>query len=195
MGKNNINSQAKQLSPKAKVMMTILAFIIAMTIIFVVIYGVIQLVGWRENRVIAKIKSGNTKTIGTIIKIGSMKGSYVVAQYYVNGIEYTRQEGTPSGNIYTGEHYEVFYMKDDPQESRIDFTVPVFLKEQATDSTTGTVFYKDFAKVGFSYSVNGREIKRWQRYKKELEIRTGDTYQVQYLISNPAIGILKLKGL
>lgn len=190
--KRRARKEEAKMSPRKKKMMKVIMVIMTPIISIAMTYGGMKLANWWDDRTVARIKASNTKTIGTIIDFGA----YAIAEYHVYGIAYTIRVGKP-WNVYVGEHYEVFYAEDDPQEGRMDFTVPVFLKDEVTACTTGTVYNEAFGggMVDYRYQVDGRGFKRRQHYKEGLEVREGEKYEVEYLVKNPRIGILKLKGL
>lgn len=105
---------------------------------------------WYEKEEVNEIKKSNTSIVGTIVKVGSMKGSYAVAEYFVDGKRYEINDNSPADNIYKGEHYLIIYKATAPNVSRIDFTNPVFLDGEQTSTTTATIVYKDFVTVGFT---------------------------------------------
>lgn len=107
---------------------TIFTLLIVITMSLLLVYGAMRLTGWWDDREVARIRRSNTRSIGTVVKTGSQKGSYAVVEYFVHGIGYTRRDASPSGNICNGEHYEVIYVENNPQQSRIDFSAPRFLK-------------------------------------------------------------------
>ncbi|SEN89392.1 hypothetical protein SAMN04488505_11466 [Chitinophaga rupis] len=168
-------------------------FILVLAGVYALIYGLAKFASWSEHQSILEIKESHTSTIGTIIKVGSMKGSYAVAEYFVDGKRYERKDDSPASGIFTGEHYLIIYKATNPAISRIDFTNPVFLNGEETGKTTGTIVYKDWAKVGFTYTVNGERIKRFQKYVDGKQLKKGQTLTVEYLLSNPGVSILKLK--
>jgi hypothetical protein len=55
------------------------------------------------------------------------------------------------------------------------------------------VVYKDWAKIGFTYVVYGKTIKRFQKYIVGEGLKKGQTYPVEYLLSNPAVSIIMLE--
>ncbi|HVI46885.1 MAG TPA: hypothetical protein VM802_18540 [Chitinophaga sp.] len=164
----------------------------ALLVIALIFYVIAKVGLWFEDKGDEEIRTSNTTTIGTIIKTGSWKGSYAIAEYWVNGKRYERKAGAPSSYIYTGEHYIIMYQADKPFNSLLDFTRQVFLKDEVTDSTTGTIVYKDWATVEFNYNVNGRAFRRWQKYPEGKKLSKGETYTVEYLVDNPNVSILKI---
>lgn len=50
----------------------------------------------------------------------------------------------------------------------------------------------DGYKVRFSYRVDGKEYKRFQKYGKEKIFQIGEEYEVDYSMENPGIAILKI---
>jgi hypothetical protein len=185
------NGASDRLSFKDK-LKSVLYFLIAMSILFIIILGLIKFASWSEKKDREDIKESNTSTMGTIIKTGSMKGSYAIAEYFVRGERYERKSSSPAEDIYVGEHYVIIYEDTNPKESRIDYTQPIFLDTDHTDSTIATVISKDRVKVGFTYQVNGEVIRRFQKYAVDAQINKGETYSVEYLVDNPRISILKI---
>jgi hypothetical protein len=168
-------------------------FILVLAGIYALIYGLYKFAGWSEKQDVLEIKKDSTSTIGTIVRVGSMKGSYAVAEYFVDGKKYERKDNSPASDIYPGEHYTIIYKAINPAISRIDFANPVFLPGEETGKTTGTIVYKDWAKVAFTYTVDGTSIKRFQRRVDNVKPEEGQTYTVEYLLHNPAVSILKWK--
>ncbi|KAA2238680.1 hypothetical protein F0L74_20900 [Chitinophaga agrisoli] len=160
---------------------------------YALIYGLIQFSGWSEDQDVLEIKKSNTSTIGTIVKVGSMKGSYAIAEYFVDGKRYEKKQGSPAEDIYIGEHYLVIYRATGPAISRIDFTNPIFLNGEKTSATIATIVHEDGVTVGFTYIVDGEHFKRFQKYADGDRLEEGQTYTVEYLLSNPAVSILRLK--
>lgn len=76
-------------------------------------YGLMVLVFSSYDRKVAKIKKSNTRTVGTVIGNG---GGYLIIEYHVYGIGYTERRRSDA-RIAGGQHYEVFYAEDDPQEN------------------------------------------------------------------------------
>jgi len=188
--KTNVTKQKVKPLQKLK---NIGCFILVLAGVYTLIYGLANFASWSEHQNVLEIKKSNTYTIGTIVKVGSMKGSYAVAEYFVDGKRYERKDDSPASDIFIGEHYLIIYKATNPVISRIDFANPVFLSGEETGKTTGTIVYKDWAKVGFTYTVNGEHIKRFQKYVDGEPLKKGQTFTVEYLLSNPGVSILKLK--
>lgn len=155
--------------------------------------GIMMWSRWYEREEVNEIKKSNTSIVGTIVKVGSMKGSYAVAEYFVDGKRYEINDNSPADDIYKGEHYLLIYKATAPNVSRIDFTSPVFLDGEQTRTTTATIVYKDRITVGFTYTVDGQNIKRFQEYPDGEQLYEGQTFPVEYLVKNPRVGILKIK--
>ncbi len=103
------------------------------------------------------------------------------------------KDGSPASDIHIGEHYLIIYKATGPAISRIDFSKPIFLDGEKTSATIATIDYKDEVTVGFTYMVDGEHFKRFQKYVDGAQLEKGQTYVVEYLLSNPAVSILKLK--
>ena len=171
----------------------VLSFLFGLGVALLFFGGIMMWSRWYEKGEISEIKKSNTSTIGTIVKVGSMKGSYAIAEYFVDGRRYEKKNSSPAEDIYTGEHYVVFYKGTAPNIAFIDFASPVFLEGEQTGATIATIVYKDWAKVGFAYTVDGQDIKRFQRCPEGVELHEGQTLPVEYLVKNPRVGILKIK--
>ena len=181
-----------KLTPLQK-MKNVGGFILVLAVLYGIIYGLAKFASWSEHQDVLEIKKSNTSTIGNIIETGSMKGSYAVAEYFVDGKRYERKDGSPAEDVYKGEHYLIIYKATNPAISRIDFANPVFLNGEKTSTTIATIVYKDWAKVGFTYAVDGEHFKRFQKYVDGAQLEKGQTYVVEYLLSNPAVSIIKFK--
>ncbi|ACU58863.1 hypothetical protein [Chitinophaga pinensis] len=164
-------------------------------IVLLCIWGIVKVIGWQDDRRTERIAASNTKTIGTIVKVGSMKGSYAYFTYVVDGKTYKERTGTPSSYMYLGEHYEVIYSKDDPSECVIMFAAPVFLKGELTRETDATIIHVESDLIGFKYNLRtgDGEIKRFQRLPKgkKLNVKKGDSYGIEYREADPRIAYLK----
>lgn len=187
---SNVPKGKKTLLNKLK---NLLGSLLGLGIVLLLFWGVMMWSRWYERGEISEIKKSNTSTIGTIVKVGSMKGSYAIAEYFVDGRRYEKKNSSPAEDIYTGEHYVVFYKGTAPNIAFIDFASPVFLEGEQTGATIATIVYKDWAKVGFAYTVDGQDIKRFQRCSEGVELHEGQTLPVEYLVKNPRVGILKIK--
>ncbi len=159
---------------------------------YILIYSLAKFGLWLDKKEVEKIEVNKSEVVGVIIKVGSMKGSYAVAEYFVNNKRYERKDDSPANDIYIGEHYVIFYNKVNPSESRIDYTKPIFLSEEVTKKTTGIIITKDWAKIKFSYTVDGVEHTRFQKISDVKRIGEGETFTVEYLVSNPNIAILRI---
>jgi hypothetical protein len=159
------------------------------------IWGIFKVVEWQDDRRIEKIAASNTKTIGTIVLVGSMKGSYAEFEYVVDGKTYKDRSTTPSSYMYLGEHYEVIYSKDDPSECEIMFSAPVFLKGELTRQTDATIIHVESDLIGFRFNLGTGDgnIKRFQRLPKGkmLNVKKGDSYGIEYREADPRIAVMR----
>ena len=187
--KSNLPKPKLTLRQKSR---NVLCFILVMAGGYALIYGLMKYAAWSEQQDVREIERSKTSVIGTIIKVGNMKGSYAVAEYFVDGKRYKRKDGSPAADIYPGEHYVVIYKASSPWISRIDFARPVFMDEEKTVKTTGTIVYKDWAKIGFTYVVDGKTVKRFQKYIIDKGFEKGQIYPVEYLLYNPEVSIIML---
>lgn len=160
---------------------------------FVIIYCLAQVGLWTDKKEVEKIKESKSETVGNIIDVGYLKGSYAVAEYYVKDIRYERKDDSPADDIYKGEHYKIIYDSENPELSRIDYTRPIFLKDDKTKTTTAIAINRDWITVKFTYSVDGTEYNRFQKKPKDKKIKNGEIFNVEYLVSNPNIAILKIQ--
>jgi hypothetical protein len=161
---------------------------------FIIIYGLAQFGGWIDEREVNKIKANKSEVVGKIIDVGYLKGSYAVAEYYVNNIRYERRDFSPADDIYKKEHYIIIYDSLSPFESRIDFSRPIFKQNSKTSTTKATVTNRDWLTVKFTYFINGVEYTRFQKkLENNKKIKDGEIFEVEYLLSNPNVAILKIK--
>ena len=105
-------------------------FILVLVGVYALIYGLAKFASWSEHRNVLEIKGSNTATIGTIVKVGSMKGSYAVAEYFVDGKRYERKDYSPANDIFTGEYYLIIYKATNPAISRLILPILFFLVEK-----------------------------------------------------------------
>lgn len=187
------NGLPKRKMTLREVMINIFWILICMGGFVLFVAGVFWYIPWKENREIKRIKVSNTKTIGTVIEMTGPKNGHAVVEYFVNGKRYELNEVAPSNHTYAGEHYEVIYMKDDPGDSKIDFTAPVFLKDEYTKETNAVVIEIYRNKIGFKYDVGKGDIKRWQCWPEgvEMNLKEGDYCQIEYLVEDPRKARLK----
>lgn len=176
-----------KLTPQQKIK-NLLCFILILAGGYVLIYALMEFGAWSEQQDVREIERSKTSVIGTIVRVGSL----AVAEYFVDGKRYERKQSFPASPLYPGEHYVIIYKAASPWISRIDFARPVFLDEDETAKTTGTIISKDGVKIGFTYVVYGKTIKRFQKYILGKGLEKGQTYPVKYLLSNPEVSIIML---
>lgn len=144
----------------------------------------------------AAIKRNRGVTEAEVINTSYFKGYRVDFVYHINGIAHEERAGVPSRG-YIGEYYKVEY--DTTKLSRVLLLTPeIFFKpEQETAFTNGVASRVNtsggrYPDVRFHYTVNGREYEREQNFYDVSAFKEGGVYPVEYLISEPRKGILRL---
>ncbi len=171
----------------------LIKFLGIIVFLFSLIYILIEVTSNRNKNRLDNINKNKKIVIGTIIKVGSMKGSYAVAEYYYNKRRYIRNQSSLSEYTYVGEHYNVICDSLNPNESTIDFSSPIFLNTQVTSVTSCKITDIDNYTIKYTYSINNIEFKKFQGYKQlNSNITIGKIYPVEYLIDDNRISIIKL---
>lgn len=159
---------------------------------YIIIYMIASFFGERENDRIAKIKENEKTTKCKIIKVGNMKGSYAVAEYHVQNLRFERKASSPSDYTYVGENYEIMYDSLQPTESKILFNKPFFYNYQKTSIATGYINDVDGYTIKYAFRVSGELYGKFQAHGlNTAPILNKASYEVEYLVNNPNISILK----
>ncbi|MEI7977667.1 MAG: hypothetical protein WCI53_02380 [Bacteroidota bacterium] len=167
--------------------------VISCAISFGVFYFIAQIGVYYDKKEVEKIKENECIVEGIIIKTGSMKGSYVVAEYYIEGNRYQKRESSYSDDIVIGEKFKIRYDRTDPSSSRIIYEEPFFKTSDKTSITSGRIIQVDSYTFRFEYTIKGIEYKKFQHYPKGKNFKEGATYTVEYLIDKPQIAVLKIQ--
>ncbi len=184
----NIDSDKKSL--KWKVISDIIKVVFACALGAGIFYAGTSFSKYYYNNKYGKIEKNGIVTDCEVIKTGNMKGNYLVAKYYYNEKNYEIRKGCPAF-IQIGEKYKIMVDTTDPNESVILFESPFFYNTDITDVSIGEVTKVLEKRVTYEYSVGGIRFKKIQGIINK-QLKVGDTYEVQYLVSNPAIAIIKL---
>ena len=178
------------MSASSKTRFEVIKKIAVLIVIMIIFSGVVAFFFRIAAKNDLEIKNGNISTIGRTV--GQRRSSYT--EYFVNNIRY--ENGSVPSNIFEGEYYKVYFKKENPVESYVDYTQPVFLKEQVT----ATMYVKIssisinniyFSNAKFIYNVGGVEYVRFQKIEDRAGFKEGETYRIRYLLSNPGISALE----
>lgn len=187
MKKNNASGEKSQIK---KVISGLVLTIWCCALMVGIFYAGTSFSKYYNNNKFETIKKNGIVTDCEVVKTGNMKGDYVVAKYYYNEKKYEIREGCPAF-IEIGEKYKIMVDTTDPNESVILFESPFFYNTDITDVSIGEVTKVLEKRVTYEYSVGGIRFKKIQGIINK-KLKVGDTYEVQYLVSNPAIAIIKL---
>jgi hypothetical protein len=178
---------------------TIRGLLLTFLAIFLVIFSIIKVIQYCDYLEIKKIKRNQVLANVKIIAGGSMKGSYVIGEYYYKGFRYEKRRSSHSNDIRIGENFKIIIDSTTPSRCDILLTTPFFYDYQKTDSTIGEVVSVVNNKlvetnlIRFSYKVGGKNFERFQGTNSTLGINVGDKYQVKYLIDTPTIAIISIE--
>ena len=179
-------TQSKKSSTSSKLFAIIIACIICFVFFFFISKG-FKFISDLDDK---KIESNKGFTEGVIFKAGSMKGSYAIAEYFVNGKRYEKQESSPAEDIRRGQRFKIKYYLNDPSIARIIYESPVFNSTDSTKIITGKIIQLDEYTIRFNYFIDGVEYKKFQRRPANSTFLLGQSFTVKYLIKNPFIAIL-----
>jgi hypothetical protein len=143
-------------------------------------------------------------TICTVYDI-SQAGKFIKIAYNVNGKTYHDITGGWDEDAYVGEKFLIYYDRNKPSENDIDFTQPVFEKDEKTFFTIGKIvkikekkffFTTNRLRYGFIKS-DGTIIKRNMtlpdNYKNKFpNLKSGQYYKIQVWEENIYRSILRL---
>lgn len=177
-------------SLKVKVISDIIKIAFACALGVGIFYGGTSFSKYYYNDKYEKIEKNGIVTDCEVIKTGNMKGNYVVTKYYYNDKKYEIREASPAF-IEVGEKFKIMVDTTDPNKSVILFESPFFYNTDITDVSIGEITEVLEKRVTYQYSVSGTRFKRIQGIINK-KLKVGDTYEVQYLVSNPAIAIIQL---
>jgi len=176
--------------------MSIIKKIIGVFFVFLIGFGVfysIYLIGYyQERKKSDQIAKHRYVVAGKIIKTGSMKGSYAVAEYFAGLSRFTVKENSPAEDILKGQWFQIEYDSTNPDVSKILFEYPLFRKGDIIDSTNGVIIQHDRFRIRFKYIIDGTIYKKFQGVDHRQQIEDGQRFQVNYLKVNPFIALLKL---
>ena len=96
--KSNVNKDVKPSSLIDKIK-NFFYFLGVLGIGFIIIFCLIEIGGWIDNKEVQKINENKSITSGIIIKVGSYKGSYAIAEYYVSGKRFEKKEGSYADDV------------------------------------------------------------------------------------------------
>lgn len=179
-------SKPKTSSSLSKFSAIIFACIPCLIFFFLIFKGF----GFISNIYDKKIESSKGYTEGTIFKTGSMKGSYAVAEYFVNGKRYEKQESSPAEDIQQGQRFKIKYSLNNPSIAKIIYEAPIFNLTDNTKRITGKIIQLDEYTIRFNYFINGIEFKKFQRRPANTTFLLGQSFTIEYLINKPLIAIL-----
>ncbi|SDF98670.1 hypothetical protein [Chitinophaga filiformis] len=156
--------------------------------------GALLLGKWIDKKKIERIKADPASAVGFIYKSKTTgKGEKVWSEYFVNGKRYEVKGLPPGGaNVQVDMFFRVIYERKHPDNSIIDFAIPLFSEEDITKQTTGTVDLVNPATVRFLYKVNGESYSCIQVLPEGRTVKNGETFPVEYLEQDPWMAILKL---
>ena len=116
--------------------------------------------------------------------------------YYVNGIKYSGSRVYTNNCEEIGSAYEMVYDSIYPNFSELHLCKPLFLNDDAVDTTTGIVHDYDKRVVEYNYMLEGEKITKLQvicpdtlaKYKDIIKV--GNTFLVKYNVFYPKVAIL-----
>ena len=158
---------------------------------FLVFFLIAQIGVFTEKREVSQIQKNEAIAEGIVIKTGSMKGSYVIIEFYFNGNRYEKEESSYSDDVEVGQRFKVKFNRANPLQAKIIFDEPFFGPSDKISKTSGQIIQIDGYTVRFEYSVAGKRIKKFQKYPEGKVFSNGEIHEVEYLIQNPQNAILK----
>lgn len=180
-------SKGKTLQGSVKSIFQIILTSLAVLVLF---YFVQKGISYYEDQKKQKLLAHSGVAMGLIIKTGSMKGSYAVVEYFVDGKRYEKTEASPADDIKRGQRFEIKYSIDNPLDANILYEKPLFDKADKTDTVRGTVVQIDENTFRFAYVLGGVEYKKFQKKSSEFNAQLQQSYMVRYLVDNPEIAAL-----
>jgi hypothetical protein len=177
-------------SKLSKVLQTIAAGLIALGFF----YGLMMWSSYYVERTDAFIRAHNKWTLGKVVEVRDMKGSYANLEYTVNDQLYIARTGIPDDNMQEGEHYRVWHLPDDPTQFYVDLNELVFLETDSALSTRGNIDRANGFNFRFEYWVNGYRYIRWQRQVETMKKDIGPSCLVRYAKRNPQFAFLDISA-
>lgn len=123
------------------------------------------------------------------------KGMYCSFNYIVNDSTYVYFVKNPSRYWVVGEKYQLKYDIENPGNAYLSLYTPVFLPNEKTQKTVGTIKSLFGENCLFSYSGPTGSIERIQLVNKSVldrisQIREGTQFEVEYDPTNPERAII-----
>lgn len=171
----------------------VLSVILSLASVALVLIGAYYLIAWSADRDEERLRTLGETTIATIIDRGHMKGYYGIFEYQVNGRSYQQRESISRFDR-IGEQFIVHYIKDDPMDSWVDRSRPVFLAGQEYRMTEALIIDSNSVLVHYEYDVAGTRYQRTQQCPERDCGGIGANCRVSYLVSDPRFAILDIEG-